>query len=123
MKTGTLFTFLMCGLLLLQCKSVANQPVHIMTFNIRYGLANDGLDSWQYRKQNVVNLIEHYHPDIVGLQEALGFQLAYLDSSLKHYSWIGVAREDGKQQGEYTAVLYDSTRFQMLQTATFWLSE
>ncbi len=94
-----------------------------MTFNIRYGLANDGQNSWENRKNNVADLIKYHQAEIIGLQEALDFQLAYLDSSLAQYSWFGAAREDGKQKGEFTAILYNTSRLTLVHNFTFWLSK
>ncbi|KAA3610094.1 MAG: endonuclease/exonuclease/phosphatase family protein [Calditrichaeota bacterium] len=118
-----LYIFLIFLVFLAGCQPGVDRPVKVMTFNIRYGLVDDGQNSWQYRKTFVADVIKYHQPGIVGLQEALGFQLAYLDSSLDHYTWFGAARDDGKQQGEYTAILYDSRRFKMLRNSTFWLSE
>ncbi len=36
---------------------------------------------------------------------------------------LGVGRDDGKQKGEYSAIFYDTTRLQAIQSKTFWLSE
>lgn len=49
-----------------------------MTFNIRNGLANDGKDSWPFRKDMVTGLIADYAPVVVGMQEVYHFQLEQL---------------------------------------------
>ena len=36
----------------------------VVTFNIRYGTASDGLNSWEYRKDNVFALLAGYRADI-----------------------------------------------------------
>ena len=123
MKTLQISIFLAALLFITHCAHLSNDPIKVMTFNIRYGLADDGLNSWQYRNSDIVNLIKYHGPGIVGLQEALGFQLAYLDRTLENYSWFGAAREDGKRKGEYTAIIYDSVRFKMVHNSTFWLSK
>ncbi len=46
-----------------------------MTFNIRQGGTDDGPDSWEGRKRIVFAVLAEYGQDIVGLQEALDFQI------------------------------------------------
>jgi len=94
-----------------------------MTFNIRYGKAADGENSWQFRKDLVVETIRNFSPDIFGLQEALDFQIEYLRSELPGYAWVGVGREDGKKKGEFSPIFYRRDLFILLLWGTFWLSE
>ena len=61
--------------------------------------------------------------DIVGLQEVLKSQLDDLESLLPEYTWIGVGRDDGKEAGEYSPILFQKDRFKVLNQGTFWLSE
>jgi endonuclease/exonuclease/phosphatase family metal-dependent hydrolase len=97
--------------------------LHVMTFNIRYGTANDGDNSWDNRKDMVCNVLRRHDPDIVGLQEALHFQIDYIRAALPKYGEIGVGREDGKTQGEYSAILYRKDRMDVNESGTFWLSD
>jgi len=46
-----------------------------MTFNIRYGRANDGENSWEYRKNLVFDVIRDSECDFIGMQEAMVFQI------------------------------------------------
>lgn len=39
------------------------------------------------------------------------------------YSWVGVGRDDGKNKGEFSAILYRNDRFEVLGHSTFWLSD
>jgi len=94
-----------------------------MTYNIRYGTAKDGDDSWEYRKESLAREMAFYEPDFIGVQEALHDQLEYLDEMLPQYSYIGVGRDDGKEKGEYSAIFYHTGRLKLLKENTFWLSE
>ena len=38
-------------------------------------------------------------------------------------AWCGVGRTDGKESGEYSAILYRKARFRVAECGTFWLSE
>jgi endonuclease/exonuclease/phosphatase family metal-dependent hydrolase len=97
--------------------------VRIMTFNIRYGLANDGPNNWQNRRQILFDVIRNHPSDVIGLQEALRFQIDEIRKALPMYGEIGVAREDGRIKGEYSAILFRADRFGVGQAGTFWLSD
>jgi endonuclease/exonuclease/phosphatase family metal-dependent hydrolase len=94
-----------------------------MTFNIRLDTESDKENNWHYRKAKLVELIKFYQPDILGIQEALANQMDYLDSSLTDYDFVGVGRDDGKKAGEYSALFYNSKKFTVIKSNTFWLSE
>jgi endonuclease/exonuclease/phosphatase family metal-dependent hydrolase len=95
----------------------------VMTFNIRYGTANDGDNHWDKRKDLVVGVLRDHAPDVVGLQEALRFQIDYIRKALPQYGEVGVGRDDGAQTGEYSAILYRTNRLEAQATGTFWLSD
>jgi endonuclease/exonuclease/phosphatase family metal-dependent hydrolase len=99
------------------------QEINVMTFNIRYNTAADSLNAWPYRKDNVASQILFHEAHIVGVQEALHGQMTDLQERLPKFKYAGVGRDDGKEKGEYSAIFYDTTRLQLLQTKTFWLSE
>jgi endonuclease/exonuclease/phosphatase family metal-dependent hydrolase len=94
-----------------------------MSYNLRYDNPNDGVNTWDHRKESVLKLINYYRPEILGIQEGLHHQVAYLDEKLSNYEYIGVGRDDGKQKGEYAAIFFDKTKFAVLKSATFWLSD
>ncbi|HEX3135383.1 MAG TPA: endonuclease/exonuclease/phosphatase family protein [Planctomycetota bacterium] len=95
----------------------------VMTFNIRYGTAKDGVNHWDNRKELCAARVRHFNPDVLGLQEALAFQNDYLHDHCPGYTVIGVAREDGKLAGEFSTLMLRSERFTVLDSGTFWLSE
>src|SRR5690606_22799092 len=100
-----------------------SQTIKVMTYNIRFDNPKDGINAWPSRKQKVVDLIRKYNPDMLGVQEALHHQLEELTQALDGYAYIGVGRDDGQQKGEYSAILYKTSRFKLLESNTFWLSE
>jgi endonuclease/exonuclease/phosphatase family metal-dependent hydrolase len=97
--------------------------MRVMTFNIRFDNPADGLNAWVNRKQKVADVIRFHKADIVGVQEALVTQLRDLENLLPDFAWCGVGRSDGKEGGEFSAILYRKSRFQMIDNRTFWLSE
>src|SRR5690606_30140334 len=110
-------------LLLLVCATAAAQaPLQVMTFNIRYNNPGDSLDAWPHRKDKVAGTVLFHGTDLLGVQEALYDQITDLQQRLPQYKYTGVGRDDGKTKGEFSAIFYDTTRLQLLQSETFWLS-
>lgn len=110
-------------LALLTIPSGAQEPVDVMSFNIRYGTADDGDHSWQNRRDHVASTILDHAPHLLGLQEALRSQLDELRVVLPGYAEIGVGRDDGQTLGEYAAIMVDTARFTIIDHGTFWLSD
>jgi endonuclease/exonuclease/phosphatase family metal-dependent hydrolase len=97
--------------------------LRVMSFNIRYGTANDGENHWNKRHRMVFDVLRNHPSDVVGLQETLRFQIDEIRKDLPAYGEIGVAREDGRADGEYSAILYRLDRFDVGESGTFWLSD
>ncbi|MCF8243154.1 MAG: endonuclease/exonuclease/phosphatase family protein [Melioribacteraceae bacterium] len=101
----------------------SNDLLKIWTFNLRFATADDGDNSWQYRKDIMFDLLKSERPDIIGTQEGLHYQLAEITDQLGNYKFVGVGRNDGKTAGEFSAIIYDTTRFSIEGAETFWFSE
>ncbi|MGH8167862.1 MAG: endonuclease/exonuclease/phosphatase family protein, partial [Woeseiaceae bacterium] len=97
--------------------------VDVQSFNIRYGTADDGANAWMEREDLVYDVIRRHDSDFVGLQEALRFQLDGIRESVPGYAEVGVGREDGKEGGEYSAILYRAGRWRPELSGTLWLSD
>jgi endonuclease/exonuclease/phosphatase family metal-dependent hydrolase len=97
--------------------------VRAMTFNIRYGSAPDGDNAWPLRRDLTFRVIHDFAPTVLGVQEALRFQLDEIARELPQYDEIGVGRDDGVEAGEYSAILYDRRVLTVLEHGTFWLSD
>ena len=100
-----------------------NPSFRVMSFNVRYGSANDGENSWEYRCETLVDEIKENDPLMFGVQEAIVKQMDYISESLPEYAFVGVGRDDGAQGGEYCAVFYKKEYLDLLDSGTFWLSE
>lgn len=94
----------------------------IVTFNIRYGTADDGVNHWDNRKQLVLDLLSGYAADVIGLQEALDFQIQQIQKALPEYGVYSVGRDDGERAGESCPILYRKDRFKVADSGTFWFS-
>lgn len=97
--------------------------LELMTFNIRYGTANDGDNVWKNRRDLVTSLVRSELPDVLGVQEALKFQLDEMDEAMPGYAWVGVGRDDGEQAGEYAPIFYNTDKLKLLRSGTSWLSD
>lgn len=96
--------------------------VDVMSFNLRYSNPADGPNAWPLRKERVAAAIRFHRPALLGVQEALASMLDELDMLLPGFGRVGVGRTDGATQGEYSAILYDTTRLAIEESGTFWLS-
>lgn len=94
----------------------------VMTYNIRLDLASDGDNAWPHRRAALTGLIAYYAPDLVGMQEVLPHQKLAVEADLPGYQFVGVARDDGKDKGEYSPLGFRRDRFALIASGTFWLS-
>lgn len=123
MMLSSLFLILALSLI---AASKESAELRVATFNVRYDSGGDrGPRDWKARRGLVIQTIKEMSPDILGLQEALEGQLLDLRKALPKYAMVGVAREDGKREGEYSPIFYLRDRFEIdpKERGTFWLSD
>ncbi|WP_158538634.1 endonuclease/exonuclease/phosphatase family protein [Chitinophaga skermanii] len=100
-----------------------DNSMQVMTFNIRLNTSHDSSNAWPNRKDILASQVLYHQPALLGVQEALWDQMQDLTARLPQYKYIGGGRDDGKTKGEFSAIFYDTTRLQLLESHTFWLSE
>ncbi|MBR8536968.1 endonuclease/exonuclease/phosphatase family protein [Carboxylicivirga sediminis] len=115
--------FILGYIFIMLCFELPAQELKVMTYNIKNDYQQEGLDTWELRKEEMARLLNDELPAIIGVQEALHNQLSDLQAHLADYSYIGVGRDDGKTAGEYCAIFYDTTQLKVIQEGTFWLSD
>jgi endonuclease/exonuclease/phosphatase family metal-dependent hydrolase len=96
--------------------------LNVMSFNIRRGTAKDGKNHWIFRRNRVSELLNRYRPDVLGLQEAMDFQISEISAMLPGYEKIGIGNLGGSK-GLHTAIFYDAVRFVPSAEGTFWFSD
>ena len=99
--------------------------LRVMTYNIRRpSFEQNPLNNWDNRKQHLVEYIDSFNLDLLGVQEATFRQLHYIVSHLQPslYRYYGVGRADGAYGDEYSAIIFRMDKFQALDGGTFWLS-
>lgn len=109
-------------LLLLIPATLFSQQMNIVSFNIRYNTANDGINAWPNRIEMVNGLLLFHEAEIFGLQEALYNQILDIQNGLPEYEWFGVGRDDGEKGGEFSPIFYNKSKFILYDHGTFWLS-
>ncbi|AUV80413.1 endonuclease [Salinigranum rubrum] len=102
---------------------MASVRCRVMTFNVRYDTAADGENAWEHRRARVASVVRFHAPAVVGLQEPLEHQYAYLRERLPEYAWEGAGRVDGGSEGEHCPLGWQSARVERERHGTVWLSE
>ena len=98
------------------------QSMNIATYNIRFDNPNDIGNLWKDRAPHLVNLIKFHQMDIIGTQEGMYHQLEEIKNELG-FPYVGVGRDKGGKEGEFSAVFYNPEKVKVLDQSTFWLSE
>ena len=117
----TLVTIAFCG-----CQS-NYQPTTftVASYNLRNANGNDSLhgNGWGQRYPVIAKMVQYHDFDIFGTQECFLHQLKDMKEALPGYDYIGVGRDDGKTQGEHSAIFYRTDKFDIIEKGDFWLSE
>ena len=105
--------------------TVFAQELNVGSVNIRYGAKGDYKkhNGWVERRDYMCSLLNHERFDIFGAQEVLKSQLDDMLERMPEYGYVGVARDDGAEKGEFSPIFYNKSRVKMLKSGTFWLSE
>lgn len=113
--------------LLCVAATIGAQSLFVGTYNLRNaspgnGDVEDG-NGWEQRKTVIAGMINFEQPDIFGTQEALHGQVVDMLKLLPDYDYVGVGRDDGIEDGEYSAIFYNKNRFKLLRSGNFWLTD
>lgn len=96
--------------------------IRVSSYNLRMDTPRDSLNAWPNRKENVKALIQYHDFDIIGTQEGFKHQLDNL-LEMPGFAYTGGGRDDGKEAGEHSAIVYKTDRFKVIDSGDFWLSE
>ncbi len=112
--------------ILMMCIGFANaSELTMATFNLRNDNKSDDEkgNGWAIRGNYCADMIRFHGFDIFGTQELKKNQIQDMLMRLPGYDYIGVARDDGKEKGEYSAIFYDTEKIEVLDQGNFWLAE
>jgi endonuclease/exonuclease/phosphatase family metal-dependent hydrolase len=103
-------------------QNIKAQQLNVVTYNLRFDNPNDVGNLWKDRSPHLINQIKFHKMDIIGTQEGLFHQLEELKNALG-FPYIGVGRDKGGKEGEFSAVFYNPEKLIYLEGDTFWLSQ
>jgi len=72
--------------------SSTTSSMKVMSFNIRFGTADDGPNSWEFRRDAVMEMLGASGAVVIGMQEVLASQLDEIRQVLPRYDFVGVGR-------------------------------
>ncbi len=109
----------------------SKSELKVMTFNVKVGSSEDGLDHWRYRRSIFMELLWRYPHDLICTQEGLPFQLTAIKEEFGDFDYVGkgryhgveVDREQESGSGEHCAIFFDEGKFTLRDHGTFWLSD
>lgn len=113
---------LLLSSLLALSPAVAATPLRAGSFNLRFDNPADGPDAWSLRRDAVLALIRRHRFDLLATQEGLLHQIEAIEG-LGEFGRVGVGRDDGRSAGEFAALFYRRSRFELLAHGDFWLSQ
>ncbi|HSJ66498.1 MAG TPA: endonuclease/exonuclease/phosphatase family protein [Anditalea sp.] len=116
-----IYTIILC-MLFGPFTKVEGQTLNIATYNIRFDSPTDEGNMWPDRSSHLINLIKFHQMDIIGTQEGMHHQLEDVKDGLE-FPYIGVGRDKGDEDGEFSAIFYNPSKIEVLEENTFWLSE
>lgn len=99
----------------------ASGELCVVTYNLRYA-GYTGANAWPTRRPVMKALLDQLRPDIMGTQEGVYAQLKEVAADQPDLDWIGLGR-DGGSRGEFMAIFYRRSRFELLEYDHFWLSD
>ncbi|MBE6596313.1 MAG: endonuclease/exonuclease/phosphatase family protein [Ruminococcaceae bacterium] len=96
--------------------------IKVMTFNIRCKNPGDGINSFDNRKERILNAIVQESPDLIGFQEVTDAQRNFLKENISDkYTLLGCGR-DANYYGEAVCIAFKRELFDLISFETFWLS-
>ena len=109
----------------------ADDPVRVLSINVRCSTANDGPNNWVHRKEFMTDIIIEGDYDFIGTQETIMHadpelnQVAYIASRLPEHGFYGRSRDVNPDVGEAMVIYYKKDRWKIDDTdhETFWLSD
>ena len=89
--------------------SFAQKDMNIMTYNIRLGIASDGDNQWNNRKENLASILTYFEADICGMQEAFFTQIQDLETLLPNTPGLAKDATMAKKQVSFPVFFIGKT--------------
>ncbi|MGM9786491.1 MAG: endonuclease/exonuclease/phosphatase family protein [Candidatus Cryptobacteroides sp.] len=107
-----------------QCAGARKSEIKLMSYNIRFITPDDqGVYSWESRKEPNIKMLRDVSPDVVGFQETMNGISEYLIENLPDYDCF-LRYRDGEpdKHGRNQMIMWKRDRFDLLDSGRFWLS-
>ena len=93
----------------------------VMTFNIRNAIADDGENSWKYRKNAVFDYLSKSNAEIICMQEVVPEVKKEMQAFLSDkYSFVGKGRlAEPREDDEINLVAYNKNKFDLKNSSHF----
>ncbi|GIP37725.1 endonuclease [Paenibacillus sp. J31TS4] len=95
--------------------------LRVMSLNVR-NPCDSSPNAWEDRMPRLRRLLAAAAPDLIGTQECVFRQVKDMEAILPGFGWIGLGRLGGSS-GEFCALFYRASRFEVLEYGHYWLSE
>ena len=103
-------------------KNIKKKIISFLQLNVRYLNETDGINIWENRKRQLINLLLNFHTDIVFFQEITKIQYHFIDKYLNSvYEFVGVYR-DSTDASEKCSICYNIVKYTLIDWGQFWLS-
>lgn len=125
MRLRNLLLLIFTAIVFCNCQSYQPTAFTVATYNLRNANGYDSVqgNGWGQRYPVIAQMVQYHDFDIFGTQECFIHQLTDMKNALPGYDYIGVGRDDGKQQGEHSAIFYRTDKFDVIEKGDFWLSD
>jgi len=96
-----------------------------MTFNLRNANADDGVNSWRFRKDFLFRYLRESDADVICMQEVIPAVEEQMRQELSElYEFIGKGRlKEKNADDEINLIAFRRGKFSLLDSKHFWLSE
>ena len=103
-------------------QNMRNNVISIFDLNIRYLNDVDGLNVWDLRKDQLIQVILNAGPDVIYFQEITKIQFEFIDDNLGSvYDFVGMYR-DSTDRSEKCSISYNKFKYTLNDWGQFWLS-
>jgi endonuclease/exonuclease/phosphatase family metal-dependent hydrolase len=95
--------------------------LRVMSSNVRQMDGEDGPQSWEFRKDTLVDVIRRRRPDLLGTQETFQEQASHLLAGMPAMKCFGKGRY-GDDRDKHNSIFYDANLFSLKQAGDLWIS-
>jgi|GEM_PF-166567 len=119
---------IVCIILYWICGSMhaVTEQLRIMTYNVPRNndyILPEGVNTLDMRYAALTDYVNKVRPDVLGMQEPIKSDLWMFLPRMYGYAMIGVGRNDGIEEGQYTLILYRTDKYRIEKDGYYFLSK